>query len=168
MIDKHYVMYEELLRVPLIVRWPRNVRAGQTIDAFVSSELDLASTFCDSAGVVTPPTFAGQSILPLISPNEQEQWSVRSDIFATYYGNQFGLYSQRMVRENRWKYVWNATAEDELYDTITDPGELQNRAADPLCAEQRHKLRQRLVAWMQQTNDQLLNSWTQRVLENEG
>ncbi len=167
MIDKHYVMYEELVRVPLIVRWPRRVVAGQTIDAFVSSELDLAATFCDSAGVAAPATFAGQSILPLINPHKQELWRVRPDIFTTYHGNQFGLYSQRMVRDEGWKYVWNATAEDELYETITDPGELQNRATDPLCAEQRHKLRQRLVAWMQQSNDQLLNPWTQRVLEND-
>ena len=33
-----------------------------------------------------------------------------------YFGNQFGLYSQRMVRNRRWKYVWNLTAEDELYN----------------------------------------------------
>ena len=53
----------------------------------------------------------------------------RDDIFATYHGNQFGAYSQRMVRNRRWKYVWNATAEDELYDLEHDPGELRNLAA---------------------------------------
>lgn len=167
MIDKHYVMYEELVRVPLLVRWPGSVAAGQTIDTFVSSEIDLAATFCDGARVVTPATFAGQSIRPLLDPNPQKQWRVRPDIFTTYHGNQFGLYSQRMVRDERWKYVWNATAEDELYDTIADPGELENRAADPLCTDRRYKLRQRLVAWMQQSNDQLLNPWTQRVLETD-
>jgi arylsulfatase A-like enzyme len=90
---------------------------------------------------------------------------MRADIFATYHGNQFGLYSQRMVRDERWKYVWNATAEDELYDTVTDPGELVNRAADPSCADQRQQLRQRLVTWMQQTDDRLLNPWIEEQLK---
>jgi len=167
MIDKHYVMYEELIRVPLIVRWPRRVTAGQTIDHFVSSEIDLATTFCDSAGITPPTTFAGQSLLPLIDQcNDQRRWTHRTDIFATYHGNQFGLYSQRMVRDKRWKYVWNATAEDELYDTVDDPGELNNRATDPCCASQRKELRQRLIAWMQQTDDRLLNPWIERVLKN--
>ncbi|MCB0122865.1 MAG: sulfatase-like hydrolase/transferase [Caldilineaceae bacterium] len=167
MIDKHYVMYEELVRVPLIVRWPGTVAAGQTIDAFVSSEIDLAATFCACAAVPAPTTFAGQSLLPLIaSTGRKEQWANRSEIFTTYFGNQFGLYSQRMVRDQRWKYVWNATAEDELYDTIADPGELQNLATLPPWQAERRRLRQRLLHWLQTTNDRLLNPWTQRVLES--
>ena len=43
-----------------------------------------------------------------------------------YHGNQFGLYSTRMVRDRRTKYVWNASAEDELYDLELDPGEENN------------------------------------------
>ena len=57
-----------------------------------------------------------------------QQDNGRQDIFSMYHGNQFGLYSQRMVRDRRWKYIWNATAEDELYDLETDPGELYNLA----------------------------------------
>ncbi|MCB0189028.1 MAG: sulfatase-like hydrolase/transferase, partial [Caldilineaceae bacterium] len=166
MIDKHYVMYEELVRVPLIVRWPGHVAAGQTITEFVSSELDLAATICDSAVGVIPSTFAGQSFLPRITQPTPgiSPWQPRDDIFVTYFGNQFGLYSQRMVRDERWKYVWNATAADELYDISTDPGELYNRAADFACAEQRATTSQRLLMWMQQTNDRLLNPWTEGVL----
>ncbi|MCB0060988.1 MAG: sulfatase-like hydrolase/transferase, partial [Caldilineaceae bacterium] len=166
MIDKHYVMYEELVRVPLIVRWPGRVAAGQTIGEFVSSELDLAATICDSAVGVMPATFAGQSLLPRITqPTATARaWQPRDDIFATYFGNQFGLYSQRMVRNERWKYVWNATAEDELYDTVNDPGELQNLAADPHWQRQRAQLRNRVAQWMEATNDPLLNQWTERIL----
>ncbi|MEZ4679452.1 MAG: sulfatase-like hydrolase/transferase [Caldilineaceae bacterium] len=168
MIDKHYVMYEELVRVPLIIRWPSQVAGGQTVDAFVSSEIDLAATICDCAACAIPTTFAGQSTLPLISNRQSHaaDWSPRQDIFTTYYGNQFGLYSQRMVRDEQWKYVWNATAEDELYDTIADPGELQNLATKPEWQSERLRLRQRIVRWMQETNDQLLNYWTKRVLDN--
>lgn len=88
----------------------------------------------------------------------------RPDIFAQYMGSQFGLFSQRMVRDRRWKYVWNAVAEDELYDLAADPGEITNRAADPACADETRRLRARLVAWMEQIGDPLLNEWTRPLL----
>jgi len=163
MIDKHYVMYDDVVRVPLIARWPAVIGAGQRCDAFVSHSIDLATTFCEVAGVEVPDTFRGLSLMPLF---KGERTNGRQDIFATYHGNQFGLYSQRMVRDRRWKYVWNATAEDELYDIETDPGELHNLATDPRYADELARLRERLVAWMEQTNDRLLNQWTRpQILE---
>lgn len=169
MIDKHYVMYDELVRVPFIVRWPGHSPAGQFCDAFIASAIDLAATFCDIAGLPLPTTFAGQSILPLLlaechSALRIPHSTLRPDIFATYHGNQFGLYSQRMVRDRRWKYVWNATAMDELYDLGQDPGELVNLVDDPACADEVARVRRRLVAWMEQTQDRLLNSWIRAQL----
>ena len=72
-----------------------------------------------------------------------------------------------MVRATRWKYIWNATAEDELYDLETDPGEIQNRAPDPACREPLTHLRKRLVSWMEHTRDPLLNHWNRdQLLDN--
>ena len=88
----------------------------------------------------------------------------RSDIFCVYTGNQFGLYSQRMVRDARFKYVWNATDVDELYDLEADPGELHNLAAQPGHKDELRRLRHRLVDWMQGTGDRLLNGWTRTQL----
>ena len=95
---------------------------------------------------------------------EDTQHATRPDIYTTYHGNQFGLYSQRMVRDHRWKYIWNATAEDELYDLLTDPGEITNLAADPAYAVEGQRLRQRILAWMEETNDRLLNPWIRQQL----
>ncbi len=166
MIDKHYVMYEELIRVPLLMRWPDQIPAGQVTNAFISSALDLAATICAAADAPTPPSFAGQSLLPLCRRDRAPAapWRERPDIFATYHGNQFGLYSQRMVRDERWKYIWNATAEDELYDTVNDPGELQNVATDPRWRSEGSRLRRRLLAWMEASDDRLLNLWTRQML----
>jgi arylsulfatase A-like enzyme len=165
MIDKHFVMYDELVRVPLLVRWPGRVRSGRKSEAFVSHSLDLAATLCELAGAVLPRSFAGKSLLPLLrqdNPETDREW--RQDVFATYHGNQFGLYSQRMVRNRCWKYVWNATAEDELYDLASDPGELTNLAGTPTQGQQLAFMRLRLVDWMEQIKDPLLNGWTRNQL----
>jgi len=161
MVDKHYVMYDDVTRVPLIIRWPGRVVPGSACDAFVSHSIDLATTFCEVAGAPVPQTFQGKSLLPLLA---RERDNGRQDIFSAYHGNQFGLYSQRMVRDRRWKYIWNATAEDELYDLASDPGEVRNLAAEPACRGELVRFRQRLIAWMEEVHDPLLNGWIRAQL----
>ena len=163
MVDKHNVMYDEVVRVSLIARWPGHIAPGSTCDAFVCNSLDLAGTFCDVAGAPVPHTFRGLSLVPLF---EGAADNGRRDILAMYHGNQFGLYSERMVRDRRWKYVWNPTALDELYDLESDPGELTNLATSSAHGDQLARLRRRLVAWMEELGDPLLNRWTRVVLEN--
>ena len=53
--------------------------------------------------------FRGESRVPLLTG--EAETNGRDGAFAQYMGAQFGLYSERMVRERRWKYVWNATAD---------------------------------------------------------
>lgn len=160
MIDKHYVMYDDVMRVPLMMRWPGKLRAGHTEAAFVTSALDLATTFCTVAGIEPPETFQGHDLIALANGGPPP----RALVFGSYHGAQFGAYSQRMVRARAWKYIWNPTAEDELYDLAADPGELHNRAADPACSEILRTLRGELVAWMAAIKDPLLNEWTRRQL----
>jgi arylsulfatase A-like enzyme len=121
----------------------------------------LAATFCLVAGSQVPDTYDGASLLPLL---HGAQAGGRSDILSMYHGNQFGLFSERMIRDRRFKYVWNAAAEDELYDLLLDPGERRNLATDPSCAQELARLRHRLVDWMQEIDDPLLNGWTRTQL----
>ncbi|MBI2437988.1 MAG: sulfatase-like hydrolase/transferase [Lentisphaerae bacterium] len=162
MIDKHFVLYDDVVRVPLIMRLPGVVPAGRTCEAFVTNAIDLATTFCRAAGIRQPATFGGRDLLPYAAGIEANP---RTDIFAMWQGSQFGLYSQRMVRDRRWKYVWNAVAEDELYDLASDPGELTNLAMKPKCRDELQRLRGRLVKWMEEIEDPLLNGWTSRQIE---
>ena len=161
MVDKHMVMYDDILHVPLIVRWPGHAAPGTTCDAFVSHAIDLATTFCALAGASAPETFCGASLLPLLAG---EGDNGRQDVLSMYHGNQFGLYSERAVRDRRHKYVWNAAAEDELYDLELDPGELRNLATEPAYRHELDRLRHRLVAWMESIRDPLLNGWTRKQL----
>jgi arylsulfatase A-like enzyme len=165
MIDKHYVMYDDVVRVPLLMRWPHGLPGGRVCDAFTPHLIDLAATLCLAAGVPVPAPFQGRDLLPLARGEAPPAGDdPPDDVFSTYSGNQFGLYTQRMVRDRRWKYVWNATAEDELYDLATDPDELRNRAAEPGCAPELARLRRRLVVWMERTGDRMLNAWTRPQL----
>ena len=160
MIDKHYVMYDDVVRVPLFARWPSVIEPGSLSDDFVCTSLDLARTFVEVAGAPVPAEFQGESLLPVF----RGEGNGRQSILAVYYGNQFGLYSQRMVRTRAWKYVWNPTAEDELYHLEADPAELRNRAADPACASKLRSMRRLLVDWLEATGDPVLNTWTKRQL----
>ncbi len=162
MLDKHYVMYDDVMRVPLMMRWPGALPAGVECEAFVSNTVDLPFTFCRAAGAPVPESFQGMDLLPPARGTAPG----RADIFASWHGNQLGNYSQRMVRNERWKYIWNAVAEDELYDLEADPAECVNRAADAACRDVLARLRGRLLEWMEQTGDRLLNLWTRDQLQS--
>jgi arylsulfatase A-like enzyme len=79
-------------------------------------------------------------------------------VVATYNGQQFGLYTQRMIRTNEWKYIWNTTDVDELYDMVQDQGEQHNRIYDPACQAVLSDLRKRLYEALKEQKDFLAAS----------
>lgn len=161
LMDKHFSMYDDIVRVPLLLRFPGHVPAGIVSEAFVSNELDLARTFLTAAGIAPPDSFVGQDLLGVLAGRVVP----RADIYAQYQGTHAGLASIRMVRDAEWKYVWNcAIGADELYHLPSDPGELNNLIADPELEDQRQRLRQRLVAWMEEARDPLLSMFTRPFL----
>ncbi|HVX43476.1 MAG TPA: sulfatase-like hydrolase/transferase [Mycobacteriales bacterium] len=157
MMDKHYVMYDELVRVPLIVRWPERIRAGRIVEELVYNLLDTVPTIYAAAGLPVPEQCVGRDLLPLLDGGT-DSW--RDSVVATYNGNQFGLYTQRMLRTHRWKYVWNATDVDELYDLQNDPAELHNVSGHAGNADLLGELRRSLLATLEADGDrQVANSW---------
>ena len=58
-----------------------------------------------------------------------------------------------MCRTDRYKYVARLYEEDELYDLESDPSELKNRIADPVLADVRQRLKDRLVRFFLSTGD---------------
>jgi len=163
LIDKHYVMYEDVVRVPLVLRWPGNQAQGLARDEFVSHALDLASTACEAAGLPIPNHYQGRSLLPLCRGEQAADW--RQDIVSTYNGAQFGLYMQRMLRDRRHKYVWNLTDVDELYDLENDPWELHNVVGHPAYAETLRGMRLRLLEHLAAQGDGAVRTdWTRKQL----
>ena len=84
----------------------------------------------------------------------------------TYNGQQFGLFSQRMLRMGNIKYTWNLTDIDELYDLESDPYELKNLISEPAYAEILQTMRHRLLEELQAEDDCMLNGWTIQQLRD--
>ena len=157
--NKGPLMYDEVCRVPLLVRDPRRAVTG-TRPAPIGS-LALMPTILDLAGVAPPTGLHVDSLVPFISDPDRAPSDAAA--FAEYHGEEWGLYSQRMIRTADAKYVYSPHGMDELYDLAADPHELINRIDDPGYAELRAELRGRLLAWMVRTDDPL-GLWAGRLL----
>ncbi|NBD38019.1 MAG: sulfatase-like hydrolase/transferase [Verrucomicrobia bacterium] len=163
-MDKHFNMYEDVVRVPMILRWPGRIPAGARRDAFVSGSVDIAATILEAAGIEKPDTFAGESLLPMATdPGLQP----REYAFAQYFGTESGAYSMRMIRDRRYKLVYHPVGDlDEFYDLEEDPGELHNLLAPEhtgrreAAAPDLARLRKALLHTMRERNDPLANRWT--------
>ncbi|XVH32618.1 sulfatase-like hydrolase/transferase [Haloferacaceae archaeon DSL9] len=157
--NKGPLMYEDTYHIPLFVRWPGVVDPASTCEAFVGFH-DLMPTFLDAADVRIPDDIDGRSILPLCRGERPDDWPDAA--FAEYHGDEFGLYSQRMVRTERFKFVYNAPDRDELYDLDADPHELRNLVDHPDYADEKARLEARLAEWMRDTGDPI-GKWSTKL-----
>ncbi len=126
MLDKHYVLYDDVVKVPLIISGP-GILKGIKRKELVSSALDLPATIGELFKLTIPATH-GHSLVPLLQNNSD--YLPRKYINASSNGQQFGFYNQRMLRSERYKYIWNMTDIDEFYDLRNDPGEKLNLIYD--------------------------------------
>jgi len=133
--DKRW-MYEESLKTPLLVRWPRTVAPG-SINKDIVSNLDFAETFLDAAGANIPDDMQGRSLVPLLQGQTPDDW--RDTFYYHYYENpgphnvarHYGVtdgchklihfYALEGERINDW----------ELFDLKRDPYELNSVYGNP-------------------------------------
>lgn len=154
-IDKRW-MYEESMRMPFLVRYPKKIEAGIRSDAIVNN-VDYAPTILDLAGGKVPDYMQGESFKSIIETGrEPEGWKQ-----ATYYRYwmhmahrhanpaHFGLrtkdykliffygvyYKDHGVQANfeGWgnRYTFRTPPGWEFYDLSKDPMEMDNRYGDP-------------------------------------
>ncbi len=128
--DKRW-MYEESLRTPLIVRWPRHVDPGSVNEDFVSN-LDFGPTFLELAGVTPPASMQGRSLKPILLSETPADW--RTSHYYHYYEYPGAHCVQRHygVRTDRHKLIYFYLVDEwELFDLETDPDELRSVYDDP-------------------------------------
>lgn len=146
------MLYECAVRVPLLIRWPGVIPAGQRRSEFVSW-VDLAPTIHDAAGLTADRRHQGRSLLALSRGDDAETWR---DWALTEYRNSGHSYEPAvhatMLRHDQWKLIVHhgapATTRDrtgELYHLGTDPGELHNLWDDPTVADAKTALHEMLL-----------------------
>lgn len=128
--DKRF-MYEESLRTPLLIRYPAEIKAGQSLDALVQN-LDFAPTLLTYAGAEVPVDMQGESFRDLLN-GKQKQW--RDAVYYTYYEYPSIHTVKRHygIRTDRYKlmHFYYDVDEWELYDLQEDPQELRNVYEQP-------------------------------------
>lgn len=136
-----YLTYEEVSRIPLILREPGGERRLAAVDSdTVLSSIDVAPTILDLVRVAIPDEFEGASLLRSTRSREQPVLSFGSAV--PWEERTIG--TQRAVLRGPWRYIVNTLdGSEELYDHRNDPHETRNRAA--FASEQRAEL-QRVLA----------------------
>jgi arylsulfatase A-like enzyme len=127
--DKRAI-YEESLRIPMLVRYPRLFGKGRVVDELVLN-IDLAPTLLDLAGVPAPRAMQGASWKALAAGQQPAHW--RQAFLAEYYkelGDTPTLVGIRTTRAKLVKYPGHPEW-TEIFDLAADPYELKNLAADP-------------------------------------
>ncbi len=140
-----WLMYEESIRLPLIVHDPRlpPARRGTTCDA-MTLNIDLAPTMLAMAGVRVPAEMQGRDLGPLLAGQRPADW--RTDFFYEHHFDPARIPPSEGVRSERWSYIrWIAPnpLTEELYDLAADPLEARNLAGSPAHAAELTRLRAR-------------------------
>jgi len=143
--DKRF-MYEEALRMPLLMRFPGRIRPGSVNDDMLSN-IDFAPTFLDVAGLGKPGAMQGRSFLPLLRGRRVAGWP--ESVYYHYYEFPAVHMAKRHygVRTRRHKLIHFYDDIDawELYDLEKDPHELRNVFDDRAYAEVRRSLEAELA-----------------------
>jgi arylsulfatase A-like enzyme len=145
------IMYEEALRMPLLVRWPGRVKAGSVNEDIVLN-LDFAQTILDAAGVPAHEEMQGVSFLPLLGGRTPADW--RRSMYYRYYVSHFKTPAHWGVRTRTHKLIhYNEIGKREMFDLRSDPSEMTNIYSDPAHADVRARLEAELARLQQRYGD---------------
>jgi arylsulfatase A-like enzyme len=161
--DKRF-MYEQSLRMPLIVRYPEKVKAGSVNDDIVLN-LDFAPTLLDFAGVEIPGQMQGRSMKPVLEGNTPDDW--RDAMYYHYYEYPawHGVKRHYGVRTDRYKlmHFYYDIDQWEFYDLKKDSLEMHNEIDNPEYQDEIERLKKIIEEKRQKFGDS--DSLQQEYLE---
>jgi arylsulfatase A-like enzyme len=154
--DKRF-MLEESLRMPFVVRYPREIKP-QTVIEDIILNIDFAPMFLDYAGTPAPAGMQGRSFRANLTGETPNDW--RQAMYYRYYGNDQRRPAHFGIRTHNEKLIYyyglQATPEEqrwEFYDLVQDPGETRNAYDDAKHASRIKELKQRLTRLQEQLGD---------------
>lgn len=141
--DKRF-MYEESLRMPFLIRYPREIRAASR-SAKMAVNVDFAPTFLDYAGLDIPQDMQGVSLRSVLKGEDPQGW--RTSMYYRYWMHlgEHNVPAHYGIRTERYKLIYYygealgttdsvdqpTTPEWELFDLNKDPFEMKNVYDDP-------------------------------------
>lgn len=138
--------YEQLVRIPLIARWPAAISGGQHISA-LASLVDIVPTCLSAAGLPVPYGLDGVDLLPLL---RGEVGTVRNEVLVESVDDPRRLRAKSIVTADGLKLTWHAgPGMGELYDLRSDPREKVNLWCDDGYAHDKAKLLGRIIEHME-------------------
>jgi arylsulfatase A-like enzyme len=165
LFDKRF-MYEESLRIPFLVRYPKEIKPG-SVNKDISLNIDFAETFLDYAGQPIPKDMQGRSLRPLLNGKIPEDW--RTSMYYRYWMHlpHFRVPGHYGVRTKRYKLIFfyglpldaegavrRATEPEwELFDLEKDPKEMNNVYNDPAYAKVVKDLKDELLRLKKELGD---------------
>ena len=145
------IMYEEALRIPLLVRWPGEIKPGGRIDG-MALNVDFAPTILEATGAKKSPDMQGRSFLPLLMGTTPEDW--RKSMYYRYYYSHFETEPHFGVRTDTHKLIhFDRIDQWELYDLVNDPREINNLYNDPSYTSLVKKLKRELKRLQDELGD---------------
>jgi hypothetical protein len=149
--EKHYA-YEQVMRVPLIVRFPHHKNPGNPPPDMVMN-MDIAPTVLDYCVHKIPKSMEGESWRSLQESKNKQGKPFREAFFFDFWHNeQEILPPMQAVRTEKFKYVrYEYQPYEELYYIGNDPVEKVNLAGDEVYQKVKQDLSERLDHWKKRT-----------------
>ncbi|MHC4874618.1 MAG: sulfatase-like hydrolase/transferase, partial [Planctomycetota bacterium] len=151
MLKKGPVMFDEMIKVPLIIKPPASKDQNHISKEFVSG-IDILPTILDYAGIEPDDSLPGMS---LKKAAEGSKYTTRSGMAVEYHSSHIytRMYPMRTWRTEEWKYTEAIGSDDELYDLKNDPNETNNLAGNPDFAEKESSLKAEFYEYLKTTSD---------------
>jgi arylsulfatase A-like enzyme len=163
--DKRWI-YTEALQMPLLARYPREVKPGTVVDSVISN-IHFAPTFLDYAGLSPESSMPGRSFRAILRGERQEDWP--NIVYYRYWMHLNGHDNPAHIGicDGRYKLIFfyglpldasGAVPQTtppgwELYDLEKDPEELRNVHNDPEYAAVADAMKTQLFAIKEETGD---------------
>lgn len=152
--DKRF-MYEESIRMPFLVRYPKEIKPGTHSDAMVTN-LDFAPTLLDFAGIEKPAEMQGVSFRPVLAGNTPEDWQTSFYYHFHEYPDADHLAGRHYgIRNERYKLIhyYFPTNEWEFFDLKKDPLEMRSVYHLPEYADRIAEMKKELQAMRDKYKD---------------